>query len=72
MEASTPGSGAELGTFASPTTLTLTGAVTLPDSYTSLGGLVLLGNMMLRGRARRTGSGLYGCCASVLTVFVAG
>jgi potassium-transporting ATPase potassium-binding subunit len=62
-------------TFASSTTLTSTGAVdSFHDSYTSLGGAVLLGNMMLGEVAPGgTGSGLYGLLVlAVLTVFVAG
>jgi K+-transporting ATPase ATPase A chain len=62
-------------TFASSTTLTSTGAVnSFHDSYTSLGGAVLLGNMMLGEVAPGgTGSGLYGILVlAVLTVFVAG
>jgi K+-transporting ATPase ATPase A chain len=62
-------------TFASSTTLTSTGAVnSFHDSFTSLGGLILLGNMMLGEVAPGgTGSGLYGLLVlAVLTVFVAG
>ncbi len=62
-------------TFASATTLTSTGAVdSFHDSYTSLGGAVLLGNMMLGEVAPGgTGSGLYGLLIlAVVTVFVAG
>jgi potassium-transporting ATPase potassium-binding subunit len=62
-------------TFASSTTLTSTGAVnSFHDSFTSLGGVVLLGNMMLGEVAPGgTGSGLYGLLVlAVLTVFVAG
>ena len=62
-------------TFASSTTLTSTGAVdSFHDSYTSLGGAALLGNMMLGEVAPGgTGSGLYGLLVlAVLTVFVAG
>ena len=61
--------------FASSTTLTSTGAVdSFHDSYTSLGGAVLLMNMMLGEVAPGgTGSGLYGLLVlAVLTVFVAG
>jgi potassium-transporting ATPase potassium-binding subunit len=62
-------------TFASSTTLTSTGSVdSFHDSYTSLGGGVLLFNMMLGEVAPGgTGSGLYGILVlAVLTVFVAG
>jgi K+-transporting ATPase ATPase A chain len=62
-------------TFAASTTLTSTGAVnSFHDSYTSLGGAVLLLNMMLGEIAPGgTGSGLYGLLVlAVLTVFVAG
>jgi len=62
-------------TFASATTLTSTGAVdSFHDSYTSLGGAVLLFNMMLGEVAPGgTGSGLYGMLVlAVITVFVAG
>jgi potassium-transporting ATPase potassium-binding subunit len=61
--------------FATATTLTSTGAVdSFHDSYTSLGGGVLLLNMMLGEVAPGgTGSGLYGMLVlAVLTVFVAG
>jgi len=61
--------------FASSTTLTSTGSVdSFHDSYTSLGGAVLLFNMMLGEVAPGgTGSGLYGILVlAVLTVFVAG
>src|SRR5581483_807024 len=63
------------GTFATATTLTSTGAVdSFHDSYTSLGGMVTLFNMMLGEVAPGgTGSGLYGMLVlAVLTVFVAG
>jgi K+-transporting ATPase ATPase A chain len=78
--ASTEGTEARFGvpdsaTFATGTTLTSTGAVdSFHDSYTSLGGAVLLLNMMLGEVAPGgTGSGLYGILVlSVLTVFVAG
>ena len=66
---------ANSATFASSTTLTSTGAVdSFHDSYTSLGGAVLLLNMMLGEVAPGgTGSGLYGLLVlAVLTVFVAG
>jgi potassium-transporting ATPase potassium-binding subunit len=62
-------------TFASSTTLTSTGSVdSFHDSYTALGGGVLLFNMMLGEVAPGgTGSGLYGILVlAVLTVFVAG
>jgi K+-transporting ATPase ATPase A chain len=61
--------------FATGTTLTSTGAVdSFHDSYTSLGGAMLLGNMMLGEVAPGgTGSGLYGILVlAVVTVFVAG
>jgi potassium-transporting ATPase potassium-binding subunit len=61
--------------FADATTLTSTGAVdSFHDSYTSLGGAVLLGDMMLGEVAPGgTGSGLYGILVlAVITVFVAG
>jgi len=61
--------------FATGTTLTSTGAVdSFHDSYTSLGGVMLLLNMMLGEVAPGgTGSGLYGILIlAVLTVFVAG
>ena len=61
--------------FASATTLTSTGAVdSFHDSYTSLGGAVLLLDMMLGEIAPGgTGSGLYGMLVlAVLSVFVAG
>ncbi|WP_280245624.1 potassium-transporting ATPase subunit KdpA [Nocardia abscessus] len=62
-------------TFAASTTLTSTGAVdSLHDSYTSLGGLMLLFNMQLGEVAPGgVGSGLYGMLIlAVITVFVAG
>jgi K+-transporting ATPase ATPase A chain len=62
-------------TFASSTTLTSTGSVdSFHDSYTSIGGAVLLANMMLGEVAPGgVGSGLYGILVlAVLTVFVAG
>ncbi|SBW25520.1 Potassium-transporting ATPase A chain [Candidatus Protofrankia californiensis] len=62
-------------TFAAATTLTSTGAVnSFHDSYTSLGGAVLLLNMMLGEIAPGgTGSGLYGMLIiAVLAVFVGG
>jgi K+-transporting ATPase, KdpA len=62
-------------TFATATTLTSTGAVdSFHDSYTSLGGMMTLINMMLGEIAPGgTGSGLYGMLIlAVITVFVAG
>ncbi|HEY2271880.1 MAG TPA: potassium-transporting ATPase subunit KdpA [Jatrophihabitantaceae bacterium] len=62
-------------TFAAGTTLTSTGAVdSFHDSYTSLGGVMTLFNMMLGEVAPGgTGSGLYGILVlAVITVFVAG
>jgi K+-transporting ATPase ATPase A chain len=62
-------------TFATGTTLTSTGAVdSFHDSYTSLGGMMTLLNMMLGEVAPGgTGSGLYGILVlAVITVFVAG
>ncbi|WP_067479576.1 potassium-transporting ATPase subunit KdpA [Nocardia amamiensis] len=62
-------------TFAASTTLTSTGAVdSFHDSYTSLGGLMLLFNMQLGEVAPGgVGSGLYGMLIlAVITVFVAG
>ena len=61
--------------FAAVTTLTSTGAVdSFHDSYTALGGMVTLVNMMLGEVAPGgTGSGLYGMLIlAVITVFVAG
>ena len=61
--------------FASATTLTSTGAVdSFHDSYTSLGGAVLLVDMMLGEVAPGgTGSGLYGILVlAILSVFIAG
>ena len=66
---------ADSATFASATTLTSTGAVdSFHDSYTGLGGAVLLFDMMLGEVAPGgTGSGLYGMLIlAVITVFVAG
>ncbi|QXJ22188.1 potassium-transporting ATPase subunit KdpA [Actinomadura graeca] len=66
---------ADSATFAGATTLTSTGAVdSFHDSYTSLGGLMTLFNMMLGEVAPGgTGSGLYGMLVlAVITVFVAG
>ncbi|GAB3240035.1 potassium-transporting ATPase subunit KdpA [Mycolicibacterium hippocampi] len=61
--------------FAAATTLTSTGAVdSMHDSYTSLGGLMLLFNMQLGEVAPGgVGSGLYGMLIlAIITVFVAG
>jgi len=61
--------------FATATTLTSTGAVdSFHDSYTSLGGVMILLNMMLGEIAPGgTGSGMYGILIlAVLSVFVAG
>lgn len=61
--------------FATATTLTSTGAVdSFHDSYTSLGGLMMMFNMQLGEVAPGgTGSGLYGMLIlAVITVFVAG
>ncbi|WP_325096620.1 potassium-transporting ATPase subunit KdpA [Mycolicibacterium vinylchloridicum] len=61
--------------FAASTTLTSTGSVdSFHDSYTSLGGLMLLFNMQLGEVAPGgVGSGLYGMLVlAVITVFVAG
>jgi potassium-transporting ATPase potassium-binding subunit len=62
-------------TFAAATTLTSTGAVdSFHDSYTPLGGMMPIVNMMLGEVAPGgTGSGLYGLLIlAVITVFVAG
>ncbi|WP_328475706.1 potassium-transporting ATPase subunit KdpA [Actinoplanes sp. NBC_00393] len=62
-------------TFAAATTLTSTGAVnSFHDSYTALGGMMPLVNMMLGEVAPGgAGSGLYGMLIlAVITVFVAG
>ncbi|MFG1777849.1 potassium-transporting ATPase subunit KdpA [Micromonospora sp. NPDC049048] len=62
-------------TFAAATTLTSTGAVnSFHDSYTALGGMMTLGNMMLGEVAPGgVGAGLYGMLVlAVITVFVAG
>ena len=62
-------------TFASATTLTSTGAVdSFHDSFTALGGMMPMINMMLGEVAPGgTGSGLYGMLVlAVITVFVAG
>ncbi|GAA4575016.1 potassium-transporting ATPase subunit KdpA [Planotetraspora kaengkrachanensis] len=61
--------------FAGATTLSSTGAVdSAHDSYTSLGGMIGMFNMMLGEVAPGgTGSGLYGMLVlAVITVFVAG
>jgi potassium-transporting ATPase potassium-binding subunit len=78
--AATEGTEARFGisqsaTFAAATTLTSTGAVnSFHDSYTALGGMVPIVNMMLGEVAPGgTGSGLYGMLVlAVITVFVAG
>jgi K+-transporting ATPase ATPase A chain len=62
-------------TFATATTLTSTGAVdSFHDSYTALGGMMPMVNMMLGEVAPGgVGSGLYGILIlAVITVFVAG
>jgi K+-transporting ATPase ATPase A chain len=62
-------------TFAAATTLTSTGAVdSFHDSYTPLGGMMPIVNMMLGEVAPGgTGSGLYGLLVlAVITVFIAG
>jgi potassium-transporting ATPase potassium-binding subunit len=62
-------------TFASATTLTSTGSVnSFHDSYTALGGMIPIVNMMLGEVAPGgTGSGLYGMLIlATITVFVAG
>jgi potassium-transporting ATPase potassium-binding subunit len=66
---------AQSATFAAATTLTSTGSVdSFHDSYTALGGMVPIVNMMLGEVAPGgTGSGLYGMLVlAVITVFVAG
>ena len=66
---------ANSATFAAVTTLTSTGAVnSFHDSYTALGGMMPLINMMLGEVAPGgVGAGLYGMLVvAVLTVFVAG
>ncbi|WP_433603911.1 potassium-transporting ATPase subunit KdpA [Dactylosporangium sp. CA-139114] len=66
---------AQSATFAAATTLTSTGAVnSFHDSYTALGGMVAMLNMMLGEVAPGgVGSGLYGMLVlAVITVFVAG
>ncbi|GAA4468535.1 hypothetical protein GCM10023170_082680 [Phytohabitans houttuyneae] len=64
---------ANSATFAAATTLTSTGAVnSFNDSYTSLGGMMPMINMML-GEVAPGGAGLYGTLVlAVITVFVAG
>ncbi|KXK63947.1 potassium-transporting ATPase subunit A [Micromonospora rosaria] len=62
-------------TFAAATTLTSTGAVnSFHDSYTALGGMMTMVNMMLGEVAPGgVGAGLYGLLVlAVITVFVAG
>jgi K+-transporting ATPase ATPase A chain len=62
-------------TFAAATTLTSTGAVnSFHDSYTALGGMMPMANMMLGEVAPGgVGAGLYGLLIlAVITVFVAG
>ncbi|MBB5873686.1 K+-transporting ATPase ATPase A chain [Allocatelliglobosispora scoriae] len=66
---------ADSSTFAAATTLTSTGAVnSFHDSFTPLGGMMPIVNMMLGEVAPGgTGSGLYGMLViAVITVFVAG
>lgn len=66
---------ADSAVFAASTTLTSTGAVnSFHDSYTSLGGMVAMFNMMLGEVAPGgVGSGLYGMLIlAIITVFVAG
>ncbi|GAA3818430.1 potassium-transporting ATPase subunit KdpA [Sphaerisporangium flaviroseum] len=66
---------ADSGTFAAATTLTSTGAVNSShDSFTALGGMVTMFNMMLGEVAPGgVGAGLYGMLVlAVITVFVAG
>ncbi|MEU9888458.1 potassium-transporting ATPase subunit KdpA [Sphaerisporangium sp. NPDC051011] len=63
------------GTFAAATTLTSTGAVnSFHDSFTALGGMITMANMMLGEVAPGgVGAGLYGMLVlAVVTVFVAG
>ncbi|MER5650744.1 potassium-transporting ATPase subunit KdpA [Streptosporangium sp. NPDC002524] len=63
------------GTFAAATTLTSTGAVnSFHDSFTALGGMLTMFNMMLGEVAPGgAGAGLYGMLVlAVITVFVAG
>lgn len=66
---------ANSATFAAATTLTSTGAVdSFHDSYTALGGMITMFNMMLGEVAPGgVGAGLYGMLVlAVITVFVAG
>ncbi len=66
---------ANSATFAASTTLTSTGSVdSFHDSYTALGGMIPITNMMLGEVAPGgTGSGLYGMLIlATITVFVAG
>jgi K+-transporting ATPase ATPase A chain len=66
---------ANSGTFAAVTTLTSTGAVdSFHDSFTALGGMITMFNMMLGEVAPGgVGAGLYGMLVlAVITVFVAG
>ncbi|MFI6515979.1 potassium-transporting ATPase subunit KdpA [Spirillospora sp. NPDC050679] len=66
---------ADSAVFAAATTLTSTGAVdSFHDSYTGLGGMMTMFNMMLGEVAPGgVGSGLYGMLVlAVITVFVAG
>ena len=66
---------ADSGLFATITTLASCGAVNaMHDSFTPLGGLVLLSNMMLgEGVFGGVGTGLYGMLVfAVLAVFIAG
>jgi potassium-transporting ATPase potassium-binding subunit len=66
---------ADSAVFAASTTLTSTGAVnSFHDSYTSLGGMMTMFNMMLGEVAPGgVGSGLYGMLIlAIITVFVAG
>ncbi|MBB2991055.1 K+-transporting ATPase ATPase A chain [Mycolicibacterium iranicum] len=66
---------ADSAVFAAATTLTSTGAVnSFHDSYTSLGGMMTMFNMMLGEVAPGgVGSGLYGMVIlAIITVFVAG
>ncbi|NKY57448.1 potassium-transporting ATPase subunit KdpA [Nocardia flavorosea] len=66
---------ANSATFAAATTLTSTGAVdSMHDSYTGLGGMMLMFNMQLGEVAPGgVGSGLYGMLVlALITVFVAG
>ncbi|MCC5582043.1 potassium-transporting ATPase subunit KdpA [Microtetraspora sp. AC03309] len=66
---------ANSGTFGAATTLTSTGAVnSFHDSYTALGGMITMFNMMLGEVAPGgVGAGLYGMLVlAVITVFVAG